>query len=147
MDEQTGNLWRDVRHDIAHNPSAMAGFILMLLLVMFCVTGKYVWPVDPAALDLTQISQPPHLGLKTLVIYPHDTQKITAPDNIHSLQLAEPAHTEAVKLVWPINDARSFALYRHTLPPSGLQDLGLPLGILSPTTSSLTLRYFDQLLL
>jgi oligopeptide transport system permease protein len=147
MDEQTGNLWRDVRHDIAHNPSALTGFILMLLLLLFCATGKYIWPVDPAALDLTQISQPPHLGLKTLVIYPHDRQKITAPENIHTLQLAEPAHTEAVKLVWPINDARSFALYRHTLPPSGLQDLGLPLGILSPTTSSLTLGYVDQLLL
>src|SRR6478752_5718764 len=88
QDEQTGNLWRDVRRDIAHNPSALIGFCLMLLLLLFCAFGKFLWPVDPAALDLTQISQPPHFGLQTLVIYPEDTQPITAPENIHALQLA-----------------------------------------------------------
>ena len=146
-DEQTGNLWRDVRRDIAHNPSALTGFFLMLLLLLFCTFGKLLWPVDPAALDLTQISQPPHLGLQTLIIYPEDIQRITAPENIHTLQLVEPAHTEAVKLVWPINNTASFALYRHTLQPSGLQDLGLPLITLNTDSTSSILTYTDQLLL
>lgn len=146
-DEQTGNLWRDVRRDIARNPSALTGFFLLLLLLMFCAFGKLLWPVDPAALDLTQISQPPHLGLQTLVIYPEDVQKITAAENIHALQLAAPAHAEAVKLVWPTNNTASFALYRHTLPPSGMQDLGLPLTALSTDNASKILTYTDQLLL
>jgi oligopeptide transport system permease protein len=146
-DEQTGNLWRDVRRDIAHNPSALTGFFLMLLLLLFCTFGKLLWPVDPAALDLTQISQPPHLGLQTLVIYPEDVQKITAPENVDTLQLTETAHTEAVKLVWPTNNIASFALYRHTLPPSGLQDLGLPLATLHADSTSPTFSYVDQLLL
>ena len=152
QDEQTGNLWRDVWRDIARNPSALTGFFLMLLLLLFCIFGKLLWPVDPAALDLTQISQPPHLGLQTLVIYPNDVQKATAVENIHTLQLATPAHTEAVKLVWPTNSISSFALYRHTLPPSGtqdfnFQDLGLPLAILHADGISPTLSYVDQLLL
>ena len=146
-DEQTGNLWRDVRRDIAQNPSALIGFFLMLSLLLFCSFGKLLWPVDPAALDLTQISQPPHLGLQTLVIYPDDALPIIAPENIHALQLAAPAHTEAVRLVWPTNNIASFALYRHTLPPSGLQDLGLPLATLHASNASPTLAYVDQLLL
>lgn len=151
-DEQTGNLWRDVRRDIAHNPSALTGFVLMLSLLLFCTFGKLLWPVDPAALDLTQISQPPHLGLPTLVIYPDNALQdnalpIIAAENIQALQLAAPAHTEAVKLVWPANNAAGFALYRHTLPPSGLQDLGLPLATLHANSNSPTLTYIDQLLL
>ncbi len=151
-DEQTGNLWRDVRRDIAKNPSALTGFFLMLLLLLFCTFGKLLWPVDPAALDLTQISQPPHLGLRTLVIYPDDVKPMIPAGNIHALQLAEPAHTEAVKLVWPTNNTASFALYRHTLPPSGLQDfnfqdLGLPLATLHADSASPALAYVDQLLL
>ena len=147
QDEQTGNLWRDVRRDIAHNPSALTGFFLLLLLLLFCAFGKLLWPVDPAALDLTQISQPPHLGLQTLVIYPDDLKPTIPSGNIHALQLAAPAHTEAVKLVWPTNSATSFILYRHTLPPSGLQDLGLPLTTLSTDNASKILTYTDQLLL
>lgn len=151
-DEQTGNLWRDVQRDIAKNPSALTGFFLMLLLLLFCTFGKLLWPVDPAALDLTQISQPPHLGLRTLVIYPDDVKPMIPAGNIHALQLAEPAHTEAVKLVWPTNNTASFALYRHTLPPSGLQDfnfqdLGLPLATLHADSASPALAYVDQLLL
>lgn len=146
-DEQTGNLWRDVRHDVAQNPSALTGFVLMLLLLLFCLLGKVFWRVDPAALDLTQISQPPHLGLQTLVIYPEDIRQHTAPENVRMLQLAAPAHTEAVTLVWPTDNTAGFALYRHTLPPSGIQDLGLPLAILHPDKLSPTLSYIDQLLL
>src|SRR6478736_619810 len=112
-DEQTGNLWRDVRRDIAHNPSALIGFFLMLLLLLFCTFGKLLWPVDPAALDLTQVSQPPHFGLQTLVIYPDNVLQdnalpIIAAENIHALQLAAPAHTEAVKLIWPTNNVGIF---------------------------------------
>ena len=146
-EEQTGNLWRDVRRDVVKNPSALTGFVLMLLLLLFCLLGKIFWRVDPASLDLTQISQPPHLGLQTLVIYPEDSQRITAPENIHALQLAAPAHTEAVKLVWPTDNAAGFTLYRHTLPPSGLQDLGLPLITLQADKSLPTTSYVDQLLL
>lgn len=146
-DEQTGNLWRDVRRDVAKNPSALTGFILMLLLLLFCLLGNIFWRVDAAELNLTQISQPPHLGLQTLVIYPEDIQRIAASKNIHGLQLVAPAHTEAVKLVWPTDNTAGFTLYRHTLPPSGLQDLGLPLITLHPDKSLSTLGYVDQLLL
>lgn len=146
-DEQTGNLWRDVRRDIVRNPSALTGLLLLLLLLLFCTLGKFFWPVDPAALDLTQISQPPHLGLQTRVIDSDAAMPVAIPDNIHALQLAAIAHTEAVKLVWPTNNTTAFGLYRHTLPPSGLQDLGLPLTTLYADKTSSILAYTDQLLL
>jgi oligopeptide transport system permease protein len=145
--ESTGNLWRDVRQDIAKNPSAITGFVLMLLLLLFCMFGKFFWRVDPAALDLTQISQSPHLGLQTRIIYPEDAAHIAVPENIQSLQLLTPAHTEAVKLAWPTGNAASFALYRHTLPPSGSQDLGLPLASIQSVRGATVQRYIDQLLL
>ncbi|HSC75534.1 MAG TPA: ABC transporter permease [Pseudomonadales bacterium] len=147
LDEQTGNLWRDVRHDIARNPSALTGFFLLLSLLLFCTFGKLLWPDDPAALDLTQISQPPHLGLQTLVIYPDDASPVIAPENIHALQLTAPAHTEAVRLAWPTKNTMNFTLYRHTLPPSGLQDLGLPLATVHVDSTVSTVNYIDQLLL
>lgn len=144
--EQNGNLWRDVRRDLAGNPSALSGLTVLVVLVLFCLLGPWWWRVDPAALDLTQISQPPQRGLQTRVVYGDALQPVIAPESIATLQLLAPAHTEAVQLVWPAGDASHFALYRHTLPPSGPQDLGLPLATLHVNADSMV-QYMDQLLL
>jgi oligopeptide transport system permease protein len=147
QEEQAGNLWRDVRNDILRNPSALSGLAVLLLLAIFCLSGPLLWPVDPAALDLTQISQSPQRGLQTLVIYPDAPLAARLADNIEKLQLLAPAHTEAVQLGWPTDGATDFILYRHTLPPSGPQDLGLPLTNLHAAVTEKFLTYTDQLLL
>lgn len=150
--EHGGNVWRDVRHDLMHNPSALAGLAILLLLVLFCLLGPLLWRVDPAALDLTQISQPPHRGLQTNVVpekivQEDATHARAVPGNITHLQLLAPAHTEAVSLAWPATQAGGVVLYRHTLPPSGAQDLGLPLATLQAADAGAVLTYTDQLLL
>ncbi len=142
-----GNLWRDVGRDLARNPAALAGLATLLLLTLFCLLGPLLWRVDPAAMDLTQISQAPQRGLQTVVIYADAPGSAPVPDNIDTLQLLAPAHTESVPLAWPGSGAERFALYRHTLPPSGPRDLGLPLATLQPDGTASVLHYNDQLLL
>ncbi len=70
-----GNLWRDVRRDMLKNPAALVGIITLLLIAVFCLSGRWWWRVDPNALDLTQISQAPHSGLLTTVITKNSLEK------------------------------------------------------------------------
>lgn len=126
--DKGGNLWRDVWDDLAHNPSAITGMALVLLLVMFCTLGQLVWKTDPAAFDMTQISQIPNTGLQTMVIYPGlQHGKTVNQPQAEKLQLAQAATTESVQLVWPAQPHKTFRVYRHELPPSGIYDLGMPI--------------------
>lgn len=141
-----GSLWRDVRRDMVKNPAALTGMITLLLILIFCLTGQWWWRVDANALDLTQVSQAPNLGLRTTIIHPHTaTNNITQP--VTQLQTLAPANTEAVTLAWPNNTTTHFRLYRHILPPSGMQDLGLPLADISVPAHEKTAQYSDRLLL
>ena len=137
----TGNLWRDVWRELRHNPSAIAGFSVVLFLIVFCVAGDGLWKNDPAAFDMTQLSQSPNLGLQTQIIYPEvneaSTLRNTATAN---LQLQKPATTESVQLAWPAEAPNiTYRIYRHALRPTGLYDLGIPLA---RTTNTF---YEDQL--
>ena len=141
-----GNLWRDVRRDMLKNPAALVGIITLLLIAVFCLSGRWWWRVDPNALDLTQISQAPHSGLLTTVITKNSLEK-KSPDAIQQFQALLPANTEAVTLGWPTQQHRHFRLYRHILPPSDAQDLGLPLADFSANSQEKVLQYQDALLL
>lgn len=141
-----GNLWRDVRRDMLKNPAALVGIITLLLIAVFCLSGRWWWRVDPNALDLTQISQAPHSGLLTTVITKNSLEK-KSPDAIQQFQALLPANTEAVTLGWPTQQHRHFRLYRHILAPSGVQDLGLPLADFSSNSQEKVFQYQDALLL
>ncbi|HQQ62671.1 MAG TPA: ABC transporter permease [Pseudomonadales bacterium] len=139
-EDVVGNLWRDVWQDVSHNPSALAGLLLIVLLVFFCSLGDKLWQKNPAEFDLAQISQMPNTGLKTTVIYPA-TQTVAEQrrNPVKKLQLLQPATTESVQLIWPAAAHNSFRVYRHELKPSGIYDLGMPLN---KTTDNF---YNDQL--
>ena len=141
-----GNLWRDVRRDMLKNPAALVGIITLLLIAVFCLSGRWWWRVDANALDLTQISQAPHSGLLTTVITKNSLEK-KSPDAIQQFQALLPANTEAVTLGWPTQQHRHFRLYRHILPPSDAQDLGLPLADFAANSQETVLQYQDALLL
>lgn len=141
-----GNLWRDVRRDMLKNPAALVGIITLLLIAVFCLSGRWWWRVDPNALNLTQISQAPHSGLLTTVITKKPLEK-KSPDAIQQFQTLLPANTEAVTLGWPTQQRRHFRLYRHILAPSGAQDLGLPLADFPANSQEKVLQYQDALLL
>ena len=141
-----GNLWRDVRRDMLKNPAALVGIITLLLIAVFCLSGRWWWRVDPNALNLTQISQAPHSGLLTTVITKNSLEK-KSPDAIQQFQTLSPANTEAVTLGWPTQQHRHFRLYRHILGPSGVQDLGLPLADFSSNSQEKVFQYQDALLL
>ena len=141
-----GNLWRDVRRDMLKNPAALVGIITLLLIAVFCLSGRWWWRVDPNALNLTQISQAPHSGLLTTVITKNSLEK-KSPDAIQQFQALLPANTEAVTLGWPTQQHRHFRLYRHILPPSDAQDLGLPLADFAANSQETVLQYQDALLL
>ena len=141
-----GNLWRDVRRDMLKNPAALVGMLTLLLIAVFCLSGRWWWRVDPNALNLTQISQAPHSGLLTTVITKNSLEKKSS-DVIQQFQTLLPANTEAVTLGWPTQQHRHFRLYRHILPPSDAQDLGLPLADFSANSQEKVLQYQDALLL
>jgi oligopeptide transport system permease protein len=142
-----GSLWQDVRRDMQRNPVALAGLFTLLLIFLFCIFGKVLWPIDPDAQDLTQISQVPQRGLQTTVIDPDNNPQKNIDNNITQFQTLAPANTEAVIFGWPVDPTMHYRLYRHILPPSGLQDLGLPLADFTALAEEKTLHYTDALLL
>jgi hypothetical protein len=141
-----GNLWRDVRRDMLKNPAALVGIITLLLIAVFCLSGRWWWRVDPNALDLTQISQAPHSGLLTSVITKNSLEK-KSPDAIQQFQTLAAVNTEGVQLGWPTQHHTHFRLYRHILYPSNPQDLGLPLADFLAKPNETAWSYTDALLL
>lgn len=122
-----GHLWRDVWRDLRRNPSAMGGLALLLSLVLFCHLGPLWWRVDPASMDLQQISQSPHSGLRSLLV----TMSVFVPppeSQVAQLQTIGTPNTENVRLVWPMQPGEYVRIYRHELTPTSAHDLGLPLA-------------------
>ncbi len=54
--------WQDGWRRLRQNRSAFAALGLVLGLLLFALAGPLLWPVDPAAQDLEQLSRPPTLG-------------------------------------------------------------------------------------
>ncbi len=130
-------VWRRFR---AHRPALVSLFIA-LFIVSFGLVGPILWSVDPTQQNLGQISQPPSLARKAILV---DTREQWAGISVQSSaqrllpakQLSIPeglrvleANTERIRLVWhSVKGAKSYRIYRHTAPPRDHQDLGLPLG-------------------
>ncbi len=121
--------WQQVWRKLRANYRAMASLYLIVGLMVFSGIGPLIWRLDPAAQDLSQISQAPALS-KTAVLF--DAQKSVSPSDIpmkvSQLHIAGLAHTEVVKLLWPaVPHAAYYQIFRHEHAPRGAHDLGLPL--------------------
>lgn len=127
--------WQDSWRRLRQNRRTSASLGTVVALGALAVAGPWVWPVDPAAQDVDQISQAPSLPPSALIVEPYapwggTTTEPTRPgDVVVGLHLAEPATTQAVRLVWePVLGATGYVVYRSVYDPEPDRALGLPIG-------------------
>ncbi len=134
--------WQDAWVRLKNNRQALASLFIVGALFLFTVLGPYIWTQSPARQSLAEISQPPTLGLRALVV---DGAQTIAPKAVLSASLETLAapHTRGVALQWkPIEGAQGYALYRNEVEPSERLDFGLPLAELKGAAQ---LTYQDRL--
>ena len=131
--------WQDAWQRLKRNSRALLSLYIIVALLLFTVLGPLLWQVDPASQDVDQISQPPWASRTATVVEPYrswDGTFSAPPDSTSSdsaesmsLQLAEPANTQTVRLVWtPYTRANGYRIYRNIFEPGPQRALGLPLG-------------------
>jgi len=135
--------WQDAWRRLKKNRRALISLFIVVGLLCFTLVGPLVWTIDPAQQDLDLISQGPSLGAPTLVVddyirwpgvvrqdfpaEPEDFPDVLAASE--SVAVVGRPTTQAVRLQWaPVQGAADYLVYRNEQPPSGSQDLGLPLG-------------------
>jgi oligopeptide transport system permease protein len=139
--------WQDAWRRLRVNRRALVSLYVVVALALFTVAGPWVWRLDPAAQDVDRTSEGPGLPARATIVPPYtawsgatsqavSTAAGSAPDG---LRLAEPATTQAVRLVWnSVPDAAGYRVYRNTYDPAPDRALGLPLrDILDPKNVSL----------
>jgi oligopeptide transport system permease protein len=128
--------WQDAWRRLKRNPRALISLGIIAALFAFTVAGPWIWRIDPASQDVDQISQGPGLPAAATIVAPYTrfAPVIAANEAARveiagaDLRLAEPATTQAVRLVWdPIAGASGYRLYRNLFDPSPDRALGLPI--------------------
>lgn len=127
--------WQDAWQRLQRNRRALWSLYVILGLLLMAFVLPLLVPLDPEKQDLTQVSQSPGFARTSLIVETRpwsgryaDHRQARATD-LEGLRLAFEAHTESVKLTWEAVAAASYyRVYRHILKPSGITDLGLPLG-------------------
>ncbi len=143
--------WQDAWQRLKRNRRALFSLVIVIALALFTVAGPWLWRVDPSAQDLDMISRAPGLPAKARIVESFapwagvtleslPTQGAAVPS---ALRLAEPATTQAVRLVWePAYDAAAYHVYRNIYDPEPDRALGLPLAeILDPRQVSVEDRF------
>lgn len=134
--------WQDAWIRLKANRRALISLYIVIGLLSFTLLGPLLWTVDPAAQDLDQVSQPPGADRGATIVGPFQPwEGATANAQVSGqegapaeIRLAEPATTQAVRLLWdPVLDAAGYRVYRNVFPAEEGRALGLPLAeILSP---------------
>jgi oligopeptide transport system permease protein len=128
--------WQDAWRRLKRNPRALISLGIIAALLVFTVAGPWIWRIDPASQDVDQISQGPGLPAAATIVAPYTRfAPVIAADEAArveiadaDLRLAEPATTQAVRLVWdPVAGASGYRLYRNLFDPSPDRALGLPI--------------------
>jgi oligopeptide transport system permease protein len=131
--------WQDAWRRLKLNPRALFSLYLVIVLFLFAVAGPWVWRVDPASQDVDQIDRPPGMPPVATVAEPYapwqgatvvpvSTNNSEPPGAVTGLRLAEPATTQAIRLVWdPAPDTTGYSIYRNVYDPGDERVLGLPL--------------------
>ena len=125
--------WADAWRRLKENPRAMASLGLIAFLLAFVSIGPYLWQVDPSAQDLDQIGIGPGADRSVTLAAPFqpwlpEQQATTLDDNVLGFTLAMPATTQAVRLVWTMENSARYRLYRNLFDPSDTGSFGLPLA-------------------
>jgi oligopeptide transport system permease protein len=135
MSRPSLSYWQDSWRRLKENRRAFASLGTVVALGALAVAGPLVWRVDPAAQDVDQISQPPAWPPSALIVEAYTswggvTAEPTQPgDVVTDVRLAEPASTQAVRLVWqPVLGAAGYVVYRSVYDPAPDRALGLPVG-------------------
>jgi oligopeptide transport system permease protein len=139
--------WQDAWRRLKRNRRALVSLLIVVALGLFTVAGPWLWRVDPAAQDLDLISRSPGLPATARVVEPFvrwpgvtlDALPTSGPAEPTGLRLAEPATTQAVRLVWNAAlGAAGYHIYRNDSDPGAEKALGLPLAeILDPLRVSI----------
>ena len=121
--------WQDAWIRLRANRRALFSLFLVIGLLTFTVAGPWLWPLDPNAQDLDQISQAPGADRRAVIVEsyaPWNGDSVLPPSP--GLRLAEAATTQAVRLLWdPMNGAAGYRLYRNLFPIGEERAFGLPL--------------------
>jgi oligopeptide transport system permease protein len=143
--------WQDAWRRLQRNPRALISLGIIAALFIFTVAGPWILRIDPASQDVDQISQGPGLAATATIVAPYSSfaPVIAADDTARveianvDLRLAEPATTQAVRLVWnPIAGATGYRVYRNLFDPSPDRALGLPIAeIVDPNRVSAEDRF------
>ncbi len=121
--------WQDAWRRLKANRRALISLYIVIALLVFTALGPVLWQVDPADQDIDQISVPPGLAHTAVVAapYQHWDGNATTP-LAPGLRLAEPATTQAVRLLWDrMPGASKYRVYRNIFPIHAGDALGLPL--------------------
>lgn len=140
--------WQDAWLRLKRNGRALMSLYIIVALLVFTLIGPLVWRVDPASQDVDQVSQAPWADRTAVVVPPYrswDAQTTTPPADSKplTLELAEPANTQAVRVTWTADpQASGYLIYRNIMLPGPEHDLGLPLGELIGSDQT---RFEDRL--
>lgn len=134
--------WQDAWLRLKANRRALFSLFLVVALLLFTLIGPMLWQADPAVQDLDQVSQPPGVDRSALIVEPY--QPWNAGDIAGSgLRLAEPATTQAVRLVWEaLPGAHGHRVYRNLFPVGPERAYGIPRAEFFDNS---TLRFEDRL--
>jgi oligopeptide transport system permease protein len=135
--------WQDAWRRLGKNRRAMASLWIVIALALFAVAGPWFWRVDPASQDVERANLPLSLVSERATIAPPHTPwaGVTAEESgaakgaiPDGLRLAQPATTQAVRLVWnAVPGAAGYRVYRNIYDPAPDRALGLPMAdILNP---------------
>lgn len=118
--------WQDAWLRLKANRRALFSLFLVIALLLFTLVGPWLWRADPAVQDLDQISQPPGVDRSALIVEPYQPWSVGEVAG-SGLRLAEPATTQAVRLVWEaLPDAHGHRVYRNLFPVGPERAYGIP---------------------
>jgi oligopeptide transport system permease protein len=130
--------WQDAWRRLRLNSRALISLYLVVGLFLFAVAGPWVWRIDPASQDVDQIDRSPGMPAAATVGEPYkpwqgttapvSTNNTEPPGAVTGLRLAQPATTQAVRVVWDAAPgATGYSIYRNLYDPGDERVLGLPL--------------------
>ena len=118
--------WQDAWLRLKANRRALFSLFLVIALLLFTLVGPWLWRADPAVQDLDQVSQPPGVDRSALIVEPYQPWSVGEVAG-SGLRLAEPATTQAVRLVWEaLPDAHGHRVYRNLFPVGPERAYGIP---------------------
>jgi oligopeptide transport system permease protein len=122
--------WQDAWIRLKANRRALVSLYIVIGLLAFTVVGPQLWRANPAAQDLDQISTPPGPATTATLAEPYRSWDGASLLPLQAgLRLAEPANTQAVRLMWdPMRGAAAYRVYRNIFPMDPGDALGLPLA-------------------